>query len=375
MTTSLESRDPFLQLTRYLLVDHIFFAQLLAALPKQLKADIEVPLAISWIDNKPVIYYQLDQLNLLLEQEELSVQSIIHELIHLLLGHTSINNEADNFSLFHLATDIQTWSWMVSYFKNTPDYLKPFQSFFQEARHSNTEEIIHSLKQNSHFYSKAKTIENHHFKSHKFWMKNDLNTNRNTWNTWWNSVHPSLSIQLLNNELRQHLELLAKHSFPPLPWHLILRRFTANASRTYNKSSLRRPSKRYGTIPGTTRKRRQNLLIIIDTSGSINESMLQRFFTEIQFLYQQGAQVMLLQADQLVHEVVPYKGKTPKWIWGRGGTSFDPALKYANDHGPFDAVIYFTDGEGAKPRIECRWSLLWIVIDNDSRIVALKKLD
>ncbi len=375
MTTSMESRDPFLQLTRYLLVDHIFFAQLLAALPKQFKPDIEIPLAISWVDNQPIIYYQLDRLNSLLEQEELSIQSTIHELMHLILGHTSINNETNNSPIFHLATDIQTWSWMTSYFKKTPDYLRPFQPFFQKAKYLNTEEITDSLKQNSQFFNKAKATNNNHFKAHKFWIKNDATSNNPHWHTWRNSLHLNLSVESLNNELRQHLEFLAKHSYPSLPWHYILRRFTANTSRTINKSSLRRPSKRYGTIPGTTRKRRQHLLVIIDTSGSIDEFMLRRFFTEIQFLYQQGAQVMLLQADQFVHEVLPYKGKTPKWVWGRGGTSFEPAIKYANNHGPFDGVIYFTDGEGAKPTIECLWPLLWIVIDNNSKLVALKKLN
>ena len=357
--------SPFFELTRYLLVSHPFFAQLLAALPKKEYSNLACPLSLSWFEGKPVLLYQNELLNQLLKEENKAVEYILHELLHLLFNHGAgsknkgapKNKENDQF--YNIATDIQVWSWLSPMLHIIPDYLQCFRPIFEAIQQLDVEEIVILLSNNKIYKEAVLLVDPSHFVSHQYWLREDGNYPV-SWQLWWSQLKLSLPLDLLSHQFRQCLALQSKKS-KSLPWPLLLRRFASNTSYTYNKNSLRRPSKRYGTVPGVVRKKRQNLLVIIDTSGSVEEQMLQLFFNEIHWLYRQGAQVTLLQADDEVQEITEYKGQIPKWIWGRGGTSFDPALKYANEKGAFDGVIYFTDGKGVEPSISCQWPLLWVI--------------
>lgn len=358
-----DGKTAFLQLTRILLASHPFFAQLLATLPKKISLELAFPFALSWSKGKPILLYHNTNLSNLLKDENRAVEQILHELLHLLLIDYSFSKHEKNDRFFDVIMDIKVWSWLSLMVEKTPDYLQAFKPIFEEAQQMGVDELL-LLVSNNKFYSEAAMkIDQSHFLSHLYW-KNNTNENRLIqWQLWWSQLKESLPVELLDQGLIQKLKIQSKLS-QPLPWRIILRRFANNAVRTFNKNSLRRPSKRYGSIPGIVRKRRQKLLIIIDTSGSVEATELQLFFNEIHWLYRQGAQIALLQADCKIQSVLEYKGKMPKWIWGRGGTAFDPALVFANKKGPFDGVLYFTDGQGEVPSVVCQYPLLWVLTAN-----------
>lgn len=161
-------------------------------------------------------------------------------------------------------------------------------------------------------------------------------------------------------DVREILDNLLPQAAPRLQWQLLLRLFAESAAKTRLKNTMKRPSKRYGTVPGLKIRHLQRLLVAIDTSGSIGPDELKIFFQEIFHLWRSGAQIDILEADTKVYRQYPYKGKTPETVTGRGGTDFNDALQLANREYP-DGFIYFTDGYAAKPNIRPRMPVLWVL--------------
>ncbi len=152
---------------------------------------------------------------------------------------------------------------------------------------------------------------------------------------------------------------------PELPWRRLLRLFIAQSGRTHIKNTLSRPSKRYGTVPGTKVRRRHKLTIAVDTSGSVSDEDLQTFFGEIYAVWRRGATVQVVEADAAVARHYEYRGVTPKAVGGRGGTSFDPAIRWSNAN-VADGLVYFTDGFAPSPTIESRCPILWVITEGGS---------
>ena len=161
-------------------------------------------------------------------------------------------------------------------------------------------------------------------------------------------------------EVKEVLDALNPRPAPQLQWQQLLHLFAESATKTRLKNTIKRPSKRYGTVPGLKIRHRQRLLVAIDTSGSIGSDDLKTFFNEIFHLWRAGAQVHILEADTKVYRQYLYQGKTPEIVMGRGGTDFNDALQLANREYP-DGFIYFTDGYAAKPNTRPRVPVLWVL--------------
>ena len=161
--------------------------------------------------------------------------------------------------------------------------------------------------------------------------------------------------------LEQYLQELLEELQPNVNWRRMLRLFMASSMRTFLKSTIQRVSKRYGTAPGIKIKRYHKVLVVIDTSGSIDLEQLNEFFSEIYHIWKRGAEVMVLECDVEIHNSYIYKGQLPEAIKGRGGTDFNPPLQFANEVYKPDAIIYFTDGFAAAPEIKSLAPLMWLV--------------
>lgn len=165
----------------------------------------------------------------------------------------------------------------------------------------------------------------------------------------------------LPGQLRSYLQQFSFTKQPEINWRRALRLFTESSARTFLRNTVRRPSKRYGTTPGIKIRRRQRLLLALDTSGSISDGDLKAFFNEIFHIWKRGAEILVVECDHEIGAVYPFRGRLPEHITGRGGTRFDPPLQYANERWMPDALIYFTDGYAPEPKVKARYPLLWVV--------------
>jgi predicted metal-dependent peptidase len=163
--------------------------------------------------------------------------------------------------------------------------------------------------------------------------------------------------------LTAELEIWLEARAPKLDWRRVLRGFTQGAHQTRIRSTLRRPSRRFGTLPGTRVQRQCRLLVAIDTSASIAEEELTDFFAELRGAWRAGAEITVVECDAGIHHEWRYCGEPPRAVHGRGGTAFEPVFALAAARWPyFDALVYFTDGEGPEPSTAPVCPVLWVLV-------------
>ncbi|VAW62211.1 hypothetical protein MNBD_GAMMA09-302 [hydrothermal vent metagenome] len=161
--------------------------------------------------------------------------------------------------------------------------------------------------------------------------------------------------------LQQQISLSLNGTKAHVNWRRVLRLFTNNSSKTFMKNSIRRASRRYATVPGNKVTKRNRLLVVIDTSGSIGKIEYEVFFSELYHIYKTGAQIRVLECDTEITRNYDYRGAPPETVSGGGGTDFNAPLAYANTQWSADAIIYFTDGYAATPEVKPRSSMLWVI--------------
>lgn len=154
---------------------------------------------------------------------------------------------------------------------------------------------------------------------------------------------------------------ISKLEKPKFNWKAYLRRFTGNSTKIFTKKLRRKENRRFSDNPGLKIKQKQNLLLAIDTSGSVCDNELKEFMNEIHHIYKMGIDVTVIQCDTTIKSIDSYDGDMKINISGRGGTEFDPVLEYFNENfKKYTSLIYFTDGEcstSVKPRNRVLWVL------------------
>ena len=148
---------------------------------------------------------------------------------------------------------------------------------------------------------------------------------------------------------------------PKFNWRGYIRRFTGVSTKVFTKKIRRKENRRFDANPGLKVKMRQHMLLAIDTSGSVSDSELQEFMSEIYHIYKCGVDITVVQCDTRIRSIEPYKGKFEMVVQGRGGTEFDPVLEYFNANlKKYTSLVYFTDGEcgySVRPRGNTLWVL------------------
>jgi len=148
-------------------------------------------------------------------------------------------------------------------------------------------------------------------------------------------------------------------------WKKVLRYFIKTSQQANRVSTIKRINRRYPYIhPGRKRTRTAKIAVSIDQSGSVDNTMLQAFFAELNKL-----------ADLAEFTVIPFdtdvakdkifvwkKGENRKWERVMcGGTCFNAPTKYVNEN-EFDGHIVLTDMCAPKP-IASKCQRMWMTTD------------
>ncbi len=155
---------------------------------------------------------------------------------------------------------------------------------------------------------------------------------------------------------------------PQLPWRALLARYMMNAAR--DDYSFQRTSRREGAaLMPRLYSQGVNVVVALDTSGSITREELQAFLTEIDALKAQvRADVTLHACDDKLDPAGPWKYAMweaidlPEKVSGGGGTDFRPVFDWLRqDQLNPDLLVYFTDAEGKFPGREPTYPVVWLV--------------
>jgi predicted metal-dependent peptidase len=170
-------------------------------------------------------------------------------------------------------------------------------------------------------------------------------------------------------KLRGSMARLVDHLLQPqLPWRMLLARYMTQTAR--DDYSFMRPSRREGAaILPSLRSSHIDLVVVLDTSGSITDKEMHEFLGEVNAIKGQlGARITLHACDERLAEAGPWTYEPweelalPGKFEGGGGTRFTPAFEWANTLGRKpDLMLYFTDAEGEFPKQEPPYPVLWLV--------------
>jgi predicted metal-dependent peptidase len=158
---------------------------------------------------------------------------------------------------------------------------------------------------------------------------------------------------------------------PRLPWRTLLARFLMATAR--DDYSFQRPGRREGAamLPGL-KSAAVELVVALDTSGSVTEGELREFLDETDALKGQiHARVTLIACDAVLAAGSPWRFEAwepirlPPDLSGGGGTRFGPVFEWVDEQASRpDALLYFTDAQGEFPGRIPDYAVLWLVKGN-----------
>ena len=170
-------------------------------------------------------------------------------------------------------------------------------------------------------------------------------------------------------KLGGNLKRLVDHLLQPqLPWRMLLARYMTATSR--DDYSYMRPSRREGSaIFPTLRSNQVDVLVVLDTSGSIRAAEMREFVSEVDAIKgQMRARIVLHASDYELSSGGPWvfepweEFSLPEDIRGGGGTRFTPVFDWLREEALSPNLrVYVTDAEGEFPKQEPPFPVIWLV--------------
>ena len=170
------------------------------------------------------------------------------------------------------------------------------------------------------------------------------------------------------NELKNYIDGLFEIIPPSYDWRSYFRRFFSSSSKVYTKKTRRKLNKRFQENPALKIKPKKKVLVGVDTSGSVGENDIKEFFNELHHMHKTGVSINVAEGDAKVHKVYEYKGMTPEYITGRGGTNMDIFIDYMNEHHEYNSLIILTDGFIGKRESKSFKPVLTVVSSNGEKL-------
>lgn len=167
-------------------------------------------------------------------------------------------------------------------------------------------------------------------------------------------------------ELKEILEKI-KNNPPVFNWRNYLRRVVGDSISSDLQLTRMRPSKRLPDARGTRLKRKPNICVVIDTSGSINMNNFSDFMSEINHIYKTGVEITIVECDTKITKICKFDKKSKFEFVGRGGTDITDAISYYKEHKEFSSCVIFTDGYLSKFTFSTYKNLIWIITSDGNK--------
>jgi predicted metal-dependent peptidase len=156
---------------------------------------------------------------------------------------------------------------------------------------------------------------------------------------------------------------------PQLPWRMLLARYVTMLARddySYARPSTRREGP---AILPSLRAAQVDVVVVLDTSGSVSDKEMREFVSEIDAIKgQMRARVTLHACDAELNADGPWvfepweEFDVPGAFEGGGGTRFTPVFdRLERENRQPDLLVYFTDAQGEFPPLEPNYPVIWLV--------------
>jgi predicted metal-dependent peptidase len=181
-----------------------------------------------------------------------------------------------------------------------------------------------------------------------------------------NALQQAAQAGKLKGELKRMVKSLLEAQ---MPWRNLLAHYVNQSAREDYR--YHRPSSRRGgeAIYPSLRSDYVDVIVVLDTSGSISEGELNSFVAELDSIKGQArARITLFACDTEIDPATPITFEPwdtfemPKDIKGGGGTEFKPVFEYIErEYMRPDLLIYFTDAKASFPAQEPNYPVIWLV--------------
>tara|TARA_R110000824_G_scaffold311729_3_gene498866 strand:+ start:1406 stop:2572 length:1167 start_codon:yes stop_codon:yes gene_type:complete len=304
-----------------------------------------------------------------------------HELLHISFGHLVMRDIYSDHKLFNIAADLE----INQYIEEThlPEGGVTLDSFpeLKLPKKAGTRKYYELLEQDCKGGKPCKSLgtllnqmDGESQYCHKTWKEFDELTEADK-----KLVQKQVEHQLketadqtekrcgsIPGELADLIHRLTHIEPPSFDWKGYLKRFVGNSSICYTKKLRRKFNKRYTEMAGLKVKYKNNILVGVDTSGSVSNSELKEFMNELVHMHKTGHKITVAQCDTQINSVEAFNPRKDWEIKGRGGTDFQPVIDlYNQKKGKYTALIYLTDGEAYTPE-DCPKNALWVHSTNCS---------
>ena len=300
---------------------------------------------------------------------------IKHELLHIAFGHLVIRDRYPNAKLFNIAADLEINQYILE--SKLPEgglLLSSFPELNLPVKAGTKEyyDILNQAQEDGTSPSLDSLMDQ---------MNGETPYDHATWDEFddLSEAEKKLVQKQVEHQLKEVAETTIKkngnipgelsevinrlmHIEPAkFDWKGYLRRFIGNSSIVYTKKLRRKYNKRYSGNPGLKIKFKNNILVGVDTSGSVNNDELKEFMSELCHMHKTGHKITVAQCDTSLNSVKEFNPKHNWEIHGRGGTDFQPVIDHFNENkGQYTALIYLTDGEAYSPE-NCPKNTLWVL--------------
>ena len=298
-----------------------------------------------------------------------------HELLHVSFGHLIMRDLYSNHKLFNIAADLEINQYIGSDY--LPDGGLTLDTFpeLKLPKKAGTKKYYELLEEECDGESPCESLG-----SILNQMDGDSQYDHKTWEEFDDLAEADKKLiqKQVEHQLKETAEQTSKrcgnipgeladllhrltHIEPPsFDWKGYLKRFVGNSSICYTKKLKRKFNKRYTEMAGLKVKFKNNILVGVDTSGSVSNKELKEFMNELVHMHKTGHKITVAQCDTQINSVEEFNPRKDWEIKGRGGTSFQPVIDlYNQKKGQYTALIYLTDGEAYVPE-DCPKNALWV---------------
>lgn len=351
------------RIAKKLMFKEPFYGLFLLTLNKQSSESIDTACVSKNGINQQLMVNQNYWFNL--TKDEYRMGLLKHELLHIVFFHLHMFDEFENKRLLNIAADLEvnqyldkSWvheSWItLDKYKdlNLPEKAgtrKYYEILNKNINHPLTQRL---LGQDMHpfwkeFSDLSEAERDLLRKQIDYQIKEVVEANKLQGN--------------IPGEVKSYVDGLFTVKPTVFDWKGYMRRFVGNSDRVYTKKTRRKLNKRFAGLPTLKIKTKKHILVGIDTSGSVSDAEIVEFFNEIYHMYKTGVKITIVECDARLHEPWEYKGQPPEFVYGRGGTAFQPVIDYFDEHHKkYTALIYLTDGE-CSPPTRPRNQMLWVI--------------
>ena len=365
---------------KQLIIKEPFYGIFLSTLNKVIRTDLDTA-GVS----KSNINYQLainPEFWGSLDNDNKKIGLLKHELLHIAFNHLLNRDNFPNHQLHNIAADVEINQYIEPQYYPADNILLPstfpelnlplkagtkkYYELLQQAYGQNTSDTLNDLMGESDFHITWEEFEGLSEGDKKLiksqidhQIKNITESNRNQ--------------GFIPSELKSYIDNLFEITPQSYDWKSYFRRFFSSGIKTYTKKTRRKLNKRFIENPALKIKTKQNILIGVDTSGSVGEKDLIEFFNEIHHIHKAGVSITIAECDVDIKNVYEYKGKTPESVQGRGGTDMNPFIEYFNKNKQYTNLIILTDGFIGGNTVKTFRPTLMVLCSNGASVEEVKE--